>query len=242
MNGTGLDGARRLVVRTNSIDESNVLVEVQDSGTGIADGRARVDLRALHHHQARRTGNGPFDLPLHHRTPRRHDLRLRTIPTAARSSRSHCPSAACEPRMRKPFVVISGLPGSGKTTLGRRLAPALNLVLIDKDDILDRLFEAKGVGNAAWRRALSRESDEILSKKRRDQLVRSWRRSGVYRGWQQTPGLPQTGSMLRRTTWSTFIAFANWRSPRTVSFKGDGIQATSMAIRPLRTSSRAFAS
>ncbi len=33
---SGLDGARRLVVRTNSIDESNVLVEVQDSGTGIA--------------------------------------------------------------------------------------------------------------------------------------------------------------------------------------------------------------
>ena len=35
MSGTG-DGARRLVVRTNSIDNSNVLVEVQDSGTGIA--------------------------------------------------------------------------------------------------------------------------------------------------------------------------------------------------------------
>ena len=36
MSGTGLDGARRLVVRTASIDESNVLVEVQDTGTGIA--------------------------------------------------------------------------------------------------------------------------------------------------------------------------------------------------------------
>ena len=36
MNRTGLDGGRRLVVRTNSIDESKVLVEVQDSGTGIA--------------------------------------------------------------------------------------------------------------------------------------------------------------------------------------------------------------
>jgi two-component system, LuxR family, sensor kinase FixL len=36
MNGTGPDGARRLVVRTRSIDESGVLVEVQDSGTGIA--------------------------------------------------------------------------------------------------------------------------------------------------------------------------------------------------------------
>jgi two-component system sensor kinase FixL len=34
MGGTGLDGARRLVVRTNPIDESNVLVEVR--GTGIA--------------------------------------------------------------------------------------------------------------------------------------------------------------------------------------------------------------
>ena len=46
--------------------------------------------------------------------------------------------------------------------MGRRLAPALNLPLIDKDDILDRLFESKGVGDAAWRRTLSRESDVIL--------------------------------------------------------------------------------
>ncbi len=35
MNETGLDGARRLIVRTNSIDGSDVLIEVQDSGTGI---------------------------------------------------------------------------------------------------------------------------------------------------------------------------------------------------------------
>lgn len=64
--------------------------------------------------------------------------------------------------MRKPFVVISGLPGSGKTTLGRRLAPLLELPLIDKDDILERLFESKGIGDAAWRRGLSREADAIL--------------------------------------------------------------------------------
>ena len=36
MSGTGLDGARRVVVRTQSLDTSNVLVEVQDSGPGIA--------------------------------------------------------------------------------------------------------------------------------------------------------------------------------------------------------------
>jgi hypothetical protein len=62
------------------------------------------------------------------------------------------------------FVLILGLPGSGKTTLARRLAPALHLLLIDKDDILERLFESKGVGDTAWPRTLSRESDVILER------------------------------------------------------------------------------
>jgi len=57
---------------------------------------------------------------------------------------------------------MSGLPGSGKTTLARRLAPLLDLPVIDKDDILERLFVSKGIGDAAWRRTLSRESDSIL--------------------------------------------------------------------------------
>jgi len=85
--------------------------------------------------------------------------------------------------MRKPFVVISGLPGSGKTTLGRRLAPILNLPLIDKDDILNRLFASKGVGNAAWRRTLSRESDVILQQEASSSggaiLVSFWRLPGM---------------------------------------------------------------
>jgi hypothetical protein len=87
--------------------------------------------------------------------------------------------------MQKPFVVISGLPASGKTSLARRLAPALNLPLIDKDDILDRLFELKGIGDAAWRRTLSRESDRILQQEAENStgaiLVSFWR----------VPGMPQ---------------------------------------------------
>jgi PAS domain S-box-containing protein len=39
MSGPGADGARRLVVRTSAIDPSQVRVEIQDSGTGIAAGQ-----------------------------------------------------------------------------------------------------------------------------------------------------------------------------------------------------------
>src|SRR3954470_23734446 len=64
--------------------------------------------------------------------------------------------------MDKRFVIVSGHPGSGKTTLARLLGPLLGLTLIDKDDILERLFEAKGVGDAEWRRRVSRERDALL--------------------------------------------------------------------------------
>jgi hypothetical protein len=65
-------------------------------------------------------------------------------------------------QVARHFVVVSGLPGSGKTTLGRQLAPSLHIPLIDKDDILDHLFDTRGIGNEEWRRTLSRESDAIL--------------------------------------------------------------------------------
>lgn len=63
-----------------------------------------------------------------------------------------------------PLVIVSGLPGSGKTTLAGRLAPALGLPLLDKDDILEGLFEALGTGDADWRQRLSRASDEIFAR------------------------------------------------------------------------------
>jgi len=60
------------------------------------------------------------------------------------------------------FILVSGLPGSGKSTLAQRLASVLGLPLLDKDTILERLFESVGTGDSAWRRKLSRESDQIL--------------------------------------------------------------------------------
>jgi shikimate kinase len=42
------------------------------------------------------------------------------------------------------FVAVSGLPASGKTVLGRALAGALDLPLLDKDEILESMFESLG--------------------------------------------------------------------------------------------------
>ncbi|MEE1838665.1 AAA family ATPase [Streptomyces sp. NPDC086796] len=60
------------------------------------------------------------------------------------------------------YVVISGLPGSGKSTLARSLAERLSLPLIDKDVILESLYDSLGVGDHAWRSRLSRASDDIM--------------------------------------------------------------------------------
>ena len=61
------------------------------------------------------------------------------------------------------FVAVSGLPASGKTTLGRALASALALPFIDKDAILEALFEREGMGDTAWRQRLSQAADAAFA-------------------------------------------------------------------------------
>ena len=64
--------------------------------------------------------------------------------------------------MKAPFIVLSGLPASGKSTLGRAIAKALRLPMLDKDELLEALFESRGIGDADWRRRLSRIADQEL--------------------------------------------------------------------------------
>ena len=60
------------------------------------------------------------------------------------------------------FVVVSGLPASGKSTIGRAIAKAMQLPFLDKDHLLEGLFDSHGVGDSAWRTKLSRAADEEL--------------------------------------------------------------------------------
>lgn len=57
------------------------------------------------------------------------------------------------------FVVISGIPGCGKTTLGLALARHLDVPHLDKDAILESLFHETECFDAATRHRLSRAAD-----------------------------------------------------------------------------------
>lgn len=62
----------------------------------------------------------------------------------------------------RPYIVVTGLAGSGKSTVGRGLAAALQLPLLDKDDFLESLYDTLGVGDLEWRSRLSRAADHLL--------------------------------------------------------------------------------
>jgi predicted kinase len=66
------------------------------------------------------------------------------------------------------IVVVAGIPGSGKTTLARSLAPELGLPLISKDTIKEALFDSLGTGDIEWSRQLGRAAHVVMYALARD--------------------------------------------------------------------------
>jgi len=132
----------------------------------------------------------------------------------------------------RPFVVMTGLPGSGKSTLAQRLAPLLDLPVIDKDQIHERLFEAEGIGNQEWRRTLSRESDEIFHQEPSIRRERSWFLSGICPAWPLIRERRRNGSGSFPTASLTFIPPARPRLLRNAVFGENAILAISTVNRP----------
>ena len=60
------------------------------------------------------------------------------------------------------LIIISGAPGTGKTTLGKKFAEKFHLPLIHKDGIKESLFDSLGVGDREWSRKLGISSYRLL--------------------------------------------------------------------------------
>ena len=63
---------------------------------------------------------------------------------------------------RRRLIIVSGLPCTGKSTLGRYLAHELGLPILHKDAIKERLFDELGWSNRAWSKRLSQASNALL--------------------------------------------------------------------------------
>jgi predicted kinase len=63
----------------------------------------------------------------------------------------------------KPLlIIVSGLPGAGKTTLAKWLSDELHLPLIYRDGLKELLFDSLGWSDREWSRTLGRASYELL--------------------------------------------------------------------------------
>ena len=66
-------------------------------------------------------------------------------------------------RMQKPLIIIiTGMPGTGKTTLGRTLSEKYKLVFVSKDALKERMFDALGWSDKAWSLKVSAASHRIM--------------------------------------------------------------------------------
>jgi predicted kinase len=65
--------------------------------------------------------------------------------------------------MERSFILVSGAPGSGKTTLARKLAEAIGFEMISKDAIKEALFDVLGpLEDDPRTRKLSRAAMAVL--------------------------------------------------------------------------------
>lgn len=64
--------------------------------------------------------------------------------------------------MKPLLIVISGLPCTGKTTLGRKIAKELLLPFVSRDDIKESLFDSLGWKDREWSKKLGAASYKLL--------------------------------------------------------------------------------
>lgn len=68
------------------------------------------------------------------------------------------------PTIAPALIIVSGAPGTGKTTLGRRIAGSLGIPYVGKDLIKESLFDSLGTQDREWSMRLGVASIELMSK------------------------------------------------------------------------------
>ncbi|MFZ5391936.1 MAG: AAA family ATPase [Patescibacteria group bacterium] len=63
---------------------------------------------------------------------------------------------------RSLLIIISGNPGAGKTTLGKKIAKKFNLPLISRDNIKEALFDSLGIKDRDWSTKLGAASYKVM--------------------------------------------------------------------------------
>lgn len=53
--------------------------------------------------------------------------------------------------MSRIGAVVTGLHASGKFSVGKQIADALQFVIVDKDNYLECFFYERGIGGSLWR-------------------------------------------------------------------------------------------
>ena len=74
--------------------------------------------------------------------------------------------------MTQSLIIVTGAPGTGKSTLAPLLAQRYACTLLDKDTIKEELFDILGTGDAAWSRRLSNASFATLFALAANELAR----------------------------------------------------------------------
>lgn len=62
----------------------------------------------------------------------------------------------------KWMIIVTGAPGTGKTTLSRKLSERYSIPLVAKDEIKELLFDSIGLGDQQWSQQLSKASYNLL--------------------------------------------------------------------------------
>jgi predicted kinase len=75
--------------------------------------------------------------------------------------------------MQNTLIVITGHPGSGKTTLAKNLANKYGIVCVSKDALKERIFDGLGSSDKEWSLKVSGVSHRIM-----DDIVRQELRAG----------------------------------------------------------------